>query len=66
MKSWMFSSIATLLNFFLLSPLPSDLSFQFNNFSETEFNENYLTSDFHANILLQEMFAYPSRWLPKP
>ena len=41
-------------------------SFQFMNLSEAKFYENYLTSDFHTNTAFQDVFAYPSGWLPKP
>ena len=33
-------------------------SFQFMNFSDAMFFENYLTSDFHTNTVIPDVFAY--------
>ena len=48
-------------NFFSSNPFPGAKSFQFMNFSEAMFYENYLTSDFHANTVISDVFAYSSK-----
>ena len=53
-------------NFFLKILFPSAKSFQFMNFSEAMFYESYLTSDFHTNTVISDVFAYSSKWRRKP
>ena len=50
-------------NFFTYSRFPS---FQFMNFSDAMFFENYLTSDFHTNTVISDVFAYSPKWRRKP
>ena len=64
---WTLSGTATSLQiFFFLNSFSSAKSFQFMNFSEAMFYENYLTSDFHTNIVISDVFAYSSKWRRKP
>ena len=52
--------------FFSYNPFTSAKSFQCMIFSEAMFYENYLTSDFHTNTVISDVFAYPSKWRRKP
>ena len=52
--------------FFSKNPFPNAKSFQFMNFSEAMFYENDLTSDFHTNTVISDVFAYSSKWRRKP
>ena len=35
-------------------------------FSDAMFFEHYLTSDFHTNTVISDVFAYSSKWRRKP
>ena len=61
-NNWAHSSQATSFKLGEYNLLLSILTLRFINCVKFNFGKSYLPSDSHTNIVISDLFAYPSRW----